>query len=324
MIKRIVGTLVGLAGVGAGVLAASFVVLGNRRIDEWETLTIDDAVEGDYVELDDGTRLHYITCGDPANEPIILIHGLMDSALHWHKNIAALAEHHRVFAIDLPGFGYSSRVNEPVYCLDYLARAVHDFMNEREIWRADIAGHSLGGAVALQMAHDYPERVDKLVLIAPGTYLTNQLEPLKYAARVPYAPRAIMGFAMTSEQARIRSWQHALGSPEHLDRNELSLRVRPQRVKGTADALIAMAASCWTNNLANELDRVTAPTLILWGDRDRTVPPWHGDRHINALPKAELIVLEGAGHIPQNEFPERVNELMLGFLTNQTQGLSTA
>lgn len=314
MIKKLVGVVAGLVGFSAGALAASFVVLGNRRVDEWETLTLDNAVEGDFVETDDGTRLHYVACGDPANEPIILIHGLMDSAFHWHKNIDALAQHRRVYAIDLPGFGYSSRIAEPVYCLDYLARAVHDFMNEREIMHADIVGHSLGGAVALQLAHDYPERVGKLVLIAPGTYLTNQLAPLKFAARVPYAPRALMGFAMTSEQARLRSWRHALGDPANLDRHELSLRVRPQRVKGTANALVAMAASCWTNNLHEELDRVTAPTLILWGDKDRTVPPWHGERHVNALPNAELIVLEGAGHIPQNEFPEQVNELMLEFL----------
>jgi pimeloyl-ACP methyl ester carboxylesterase len=238
----------------------------------------------------------------------------MDSAMHWHKNMEVLARHRRVYAIDLPGFGYSSRIDESVYCLDYFANTVRQFMDDRNIQHADIIGHSLGGAVTLQLAHDYPSRVDKLVLIAPGTYLTNLLTPINMAARIPFAPRALMGFAMTSEQARIRSWRHALGNPANLDRRELALRVRPQRVKGTADALVAMASSCWTNTLHEELDRVIAPTLILWGNKDRSVPSVHGERHATALPNAKLVMLDGAGHIPQNEFPEQVNALMLEFL----------
>ena len=315
MIKKILGTILGLGALSAGVVAVSLIILGNRRVNEWETLTLEDAVEGDFVTLPDGTRLHYIACGDSTErEPIILIHGLMDSALHWHKNIDALAQHRRVYAIDLPGFGYSSRVDAPIYSLEYFASALRVFMDDRDLARADIIGHSLGGAVTLQFAHDYPERANKLVLIAPGTFLTNQLAPINLAARVPYAPRALMGFAMTSEQARMRSWRRALGDPAHLDPHELSLRVRPQRVQGTADALVAMASSSWANRLEEELDQIAAPTLILWGNKDRAVPVWHANRHVNALPNAELVMLDGAGHIPQTEFPDRVNRLMLDFL----------
>ena len=313
MIKKFLG-LGFLAAFSAGALA-SLVALGNRRVDEWETLTTDDAVGGDFVTLSDGTRAHYIARGDATErEPILLIHGLMDSAMHWHKNIDALAQDRRVYAIDQMGFGYSSRVAAPVYSLNYLARAARAFMDELGIARAHIIGHSLGGAVTLQLAHDYPERVGKLIVISPGTYLTNRLAPINLAARVPYAPRALMGFAMTSQQARMRAWQHALGDPARLDPNELTIRVRPMRVQGTANALVAMANSSWANDLQHQLDQITAPTLILWGNKDHTVPVWHAEWHARALPNAQVVYLPGMGHIPQNECPDQVNRLMIDFL----------
>ena len=185
MIGKLIKGAVSLTAFGAGAFAASAVVLGNRRVDYWETLSPDDADEGEFVTLSDGARMHYVTRGDSGSS-IILIHGLMDSALNWSKNIGPLAESHRVWAIDLIGFGFSSRVTEPIYSLKYFARIVREFMDAQGIDHANVVGHSLGGAAALELAHDYSARVDKLVLIAPGTYLVNLPLALNLAARVPY------------------------------------------------------------------------------------------------------------------------------------------
>ena len=182
MIGKIIKGVVSLAAFGAGAFAASAVVLGNRRVDHWETLSLDDADDGDFVTLSGGARMHYVTRGD-SGSPVILIHGLMDSALNWSKNIDALAQTHRVWAIDLIGFGFSSRVTEPTYSLKYFARTIREFMDAQGIERASIVGHSLGGAVALELTHDYPARADKLILIAPGTYLVNLPLALNFAAR---------------------------------------------------------------------------------------------------------------------------------------------
>jgi len=315
MTKKIFGIAAGLGfAFGAGALAASIVLLGNRRVNEWETLTEDDANDGDFLTLSNGTRIHYIARGDPGREPLILIHGLMDSAHSWYKNIDALAQNHRVWAIDLIGFGYSSRVAEPTYSLNYFARTVREFMDAQGIARASIVGHSLGGAVTLEFARLYPERVNNLILIAPGTYLVNLLTPINLAARVPFAPRTLLGLAMTNEQARMRAWRHALGDPSHMNPQEKAMRVRPAQVKGTVDALVAMAASEWASDIDEALDAITAPTLILWGDKDRTVPLRHGDRHARALPNAEYVILEGAGHLPHIECTDEVNRLMQDFL----------
>ncbi len=311
-LKRAFG-LGALGALGAGAVAAAAIASGNRRVTRWETLSPDDAGDGDFVGLSDGARMRYLVRGTQGS-PVILVHGLMDSAQHWAKNLDALAREHRVWAVDLVGFGFSSRVTEPKYSLQYFARTLREFMDAQGIARASIVGHSLGGAVTLEFAHAYPMCVEKLVLIAPGTYLTNLVGWLGWLARVPYVPRALIGFALTSHRARMRAWRRAVGDASHIDWAELPTRIRVGRVKGTADALVAMLGSSWTNHLGERLGEVAAPTLILWGDRDRSVPLAHAARHARALPNARLVVLEGAGHIPHNEYPARVNQLILDFL----------
>jgi pimeloyl-ACP methyl ester carboxylesterase len=308
--------------MGAATMTAALVLLGNRRVEKWETLTQDDAGNGDFVALSDGTRMHYVardsaTAVGGQRSAVILIHGLMDSAEQWRKNIDALAQTHRVWAIDLIGFGFSSRITTPTYSMKMFARSIREFMDAQGIARASIIGHSLGGAIALEFAHDCPERVAKLVLIAPATYLLQFRPELKMARHLPTVPRALIGWTMTNRRARERALRDALGDPAHFDPEELARRIRPTHVRGTADALVAMLGSPHGSDLPRDLEKITAPTLILWGDRDRAVPLRHGCHHVRALPNAQFAVIENAGHIPQFEYPDIVNELMLQFLNKE-------
>jgi pimeloyl-ACP methyl ester carboxylesterase len=316
--KKLLVILLG-AAAGVGATTAALVLLGNRRVDRWETLTLDDAREGDFVTLSDGTRMHYIERAPSSavlrpSASVILIHGLMDSAEQWRANMDALASAHRVFAVDLMGFGFSSRVTAPVYSMKRLARSIREFMDAQGIPRASIVGHSLGGAVALEFAHDFPERVEKLVLIAPATYLLQWRPELRWARQLPFVPRALIGWTLTSRRARGRALRDALGDPARFDAAELARRIRPLRVRGTADALVAMLESPHHSDLPQDLARVTAPTLIVWGEKDRAVPRRHGTYHARALPHARLVVIENAGHLPQYEYPDQVNRLILEFL----------
>jgi len=324
MIRTTVKLALGALALGAAAAAAVAAArLGNRRVDQWETLAPEDAGEGAFVDLSDGARMHYIVRHPERSreaaeskdaQDVILIHGVMDSAFHWHKNIDALAAQHRVWAIDLVGFGFSSRPTASNYSLKMYARHVREFMDAHGIARASIIGHSLGGAVTLEFAHDYPARVDKLILIAPATFLLQFRPQVKLAARLPGVPRAVIGYALTSERARMGAWRGAVGDPSHVDLAEAEMRLRPQRVKGSAAALIAMLGSPHWSDLPAGLSRIAAPALILWGANDRAVPLRHGGYHERDLPNGKLVILEGAGHIPQNEYPAVVNRLMVEFL----------
>lgn len=306
-----------IAGAGGFLfvaLCAAGVTFAYKRITEWETLEVDDAAQGRFVELSDGERLHFITAG-VAGDPLILIHGLMDSTYSWTKNIDVLAQTHRVWAIDLIGFGFSSRMTARRYSLKYSARTVREFMDAQGIERATLIGHSLGGAVALQTAHDFPERVARLVLIAPGTFWVGQIPTVaNWAARVPAVPRALASISTTSPRIRLASFRHALGNPAFMDEVQTSALVQTTQVKGSTDALVAMAASPRDSDLPAGLAAIDQPTLILHGDKDGTVPVRHAERHARAMPNARTIILEGAGHIPHIEQPARVNHLILDFL----------
>ena len=177
-------TRVAWAGAALGATAVAAGVFFSRRnsLAQWETLTCEDCEEGGFVTLADGAQVHYVARGDSGSD-VILIHGLMSSIGEWARNIDALAERHRVWAIDLIGFGYSTRMTEPIYSLKFYARTQSEFMDAVRIEHAHVVGHSLGGAIALQFAHDYPTRLARLVLVDPPAYIFRLLKGVRLATR---------------------------------------------------------------------------------------------------------------------------------------------
>ncbi|MBI3536148.1 MAG: alpha/beta hydrolase, partial [Chloroflexi bacterium] len=269
--------------------------------------------DGDFVSLADGARMHYTVRGDKG-EDIILIHGMLDSTRNWEKNQADLARTHRVWAVDLVGFGFSSRLTRAIYSLEYFADTLRQFMDAHKIARANIVGHSLGGAVALEMATRFPNRVRKLVLINPAVYLLNYLPALNWAARIPLMPRALVGFALTSRAMREFSYAHALGNRARFDSAYAEWRRQPTRVRGTTDAMIALVANWSRSDLPARVHQVAAPTLILIGEKDAVVPPRHGARLARAMKNAAIKIVPGAGHIAFEEAPTIVNREIREFL----------
>jgi pimeloyl-ACP methyl ester carboxylesterase len=154
-----------------------------------------------------------------------------------------------------------------------------------------------------------------LVLIAPGTFLVGQIPTVaNWAARMPGVPRALASISTTSPRIRLASFRHALGDPAFMDEAQTSALVQTTQVKGSTDALVAMAASPRDSDLPAGLSAIHQPTLILHGDKDSAVPVRHAERHARAMPNARTMILEGAGHIPHVEQPARVNHLILDFL----------
>jgi pimeloyl-ACP methyl ester carboxylesterase len=318
-----------------GAFAVVGALIGLRRMRQWETLSPRDAEEGDFVALADGVEMHYVARGpadaSPATpalrltprgsawdsdqiEDVILIHGVMDSAQNWNGNLDALAQTRRVWAIDLIGFGFSSRPTRAAYSLRYFAETVDEFMDAQRIARAHVVGHSLGGAVALEFAARFPERVGKMVLINPGLYRV-QLPPLvNWVARVPVLPRGWLGLSLSSRAIHNYAFSCGVHDPAAFAAGYAEWRRRPTRVKGTVDALIAMAAN-WTNSdLDARLNQLATPTLILAGENDAVVPSEHGRRIARQLRNAEFRVLPRAGHLAYEEFPPLVNQMVLEFL----------
>jgi len=297
------------AALVASALAVAWV---NRRIRRWETLTPHDARDGEFINLPDGAHMHYTRCGEQGRD-VILIHGFLGSAYDWFRTTPALAREYRAWAIDLIGFGYSERVTERTYSLKAYARSVREFMDAQGIARATLVGHSMGGAIALEFAHDYPDRADALVLVAPATYLAHVSRLVNLVARVPILPRTLIGLAITSSFARNVIGHFGLGDAL-VDNPEVSVSRRALRVKGTTDALVALIGSPGISDLVQGIGNISHPALIVSGDHDLVVPDWYCRQIATRLPNADLVILKNVFHSPQIEASATVNRLLLDFL----------
>lgn len=230
----------------------------------------------------DSTRIYYQVAG--AGQPLVLVHGLSGSTRWWAHNIAPLAQHFRVHVIDLIGFG-RTRSRRP-FALSEAAEALVNWMAHIGIERASFIGHSMGGFIGTDLAADFPERVERLVLVG--------------AAGLPFNYRYL---------------QHALGLVRTL--RYLPLSFVPILVTDASRAglipILKAAREILSTNLQHKLSRVHAPTLLIWGEHDSIVPLEKGQQLSQALPDAELIVLN-AGHIPMWERPDEFNRLVIEFL----------
>lgn len=295
-------------------LAASLAVLrGYAEVALRRHETLDRAqleLPGRLVEVE-GLRVHVQEAGQ--GEPLLLLHGLGAWSYSFRHNVPALAQRHRVLALDLPGFGFSDRPADGDYTVGGQARAVTAFMDALELPAATVLGHSMGGAVALHLAAAEPERVQRLILVDSATTELGSWwrRPLTGLA----LPFFSIGFALGVLQRPVHRFLLSTGvcDPSGLTDEALDNYVLPTRLPGTRRVLPRVLWHLQLQGLP-ELSRVRQPTLILWGSHDRWLLPRAGRWLKARLPHAELVVVEQAGHLPLEERPAESNRLLLEWL----------
>jgi pimeloyl-ACP methyl ester carboxylesterase len=264
-----------------------------------------------------GATLSALSSGDGA-EHVICVHGLGGNKTSFFSTVAALAPEHSVHAIDLPGFGSSSKPARAAYDAPYFARNVVRFMDELGIRRAHFVGNSMGGRVALEVGLASPERVASLSLLAPALAFLRRraLLPLVKLVRPELAaiPHAL-------RQARVRAqfWS-MFAQPERLDPAVADVAcdefARSYRSRSARIAFYAAARNIYLDaphgerGLWTRLRELRVPTLFVWGDHDRLVPAAFARHVAEALPETRQVILDDCGHVPQVELPEETNELI--------------
>jgi pimeloyl-ACP methyl ester carboxylesterase len=252
---------------------------------------------------------------------LLLIHGIGDSSESWEPLMAALARDHTVVAPDLLGHGGSAKPRAD-YAVAAYANGMRDLLDVLGIERATVVGHSLGGGVAAQLAYQYPERCDRLVLVASGG-VGRDVAPVLRLAAAPFAElylaparwpvtRPLVGAAL--------SVLSRLGNDFARDREHIG------RVLGglpAGDAQVAFTRTLrsvvdWRGQVVTMLDRCylsqAVPTLLVWGDRDGVIPVAHAHRAHAAMPGSRLEIVPGAGHFPHRADPERFVSLLAEFV----------
>lgn len=270
--------------------------------------------EEGFVEVA-GVRVYYRHAG--SGTPMLLIHGVVGSSADWRNNIDALAQRGSVYAIDLVNMGRSQRVGGLDATLGATAKRIVAVMDALRITAVDVVAHSHGGAVALMLAALYQTRVRRLILFAPANPYNRSSDPVvrMFSSRlggllawiVPYLPGFIQreaigglyGGAAYVNESRLQEIADCLRNPGSL-RHVLSI------TRGwfaeEAKLKAALRRVKWT------------PTLLVWGDRDRTVSLSSGFRLKRKLRASELAVVPGGGHSVFEEAPEEANRVMLEWL----------
>jgi pimeloyl-ACP methyl ester carboxylesterase len=268
----------------------------------------------------DGLTLHYVTEGrGPA---VVLLHGLGGFAESWRHNIPALARVATVFALDLPGFGLSSKPPAR-YRLADSARALHGFVQAMGLGRVALVGHSLGAGVGLTYALTHPARVERLALVGglvPGAAYRPSLPYRVAALRVVGELLALCGCAPLYRAALARCFHVPVAE-------EVEFLVREGYAARTgADAKAAYLATLrdlrrdlvdHAPDYRRALVGLDAPVLLIHGKQDRVVAPPHCADAAETLPRARVRWIEACGHFPQIEHADVVNGWLTEFLVGR-------
>ena len=249
-----------------------------------------------------------------AGSPVVLIHGIGSSLEDWDHNFAPLAGHHRVYALDLVGNGHSDKPAAP-YTVAYFSNFVRDFLGTQGLDQVSIVGNSLGGSVALDFAFRHPEQIDQLVLVAPAGF-GREMALLFRLCTVPILGKRLTKPSLKGSEQLQRSFffDQSLVTPE-LVRFKYELSCQP----GMQDAMLATLRT--NANLrgakpagADDLRRIAAPTLVIWGREDQTIPVAQAEVARKWIPNVEVHIFDRCGHAPMIECPAAFNELVLSFL----------
>jgi pimeloyl-ACP methyl ester carboxylesterase len=276
---------------------------------------IHHAEHSHFVEID-GMTVHFQEFGDPTDQTLLLIHGYTASTYVWHTVAPMLAAaNFHVVAADLIGFGYSEKPRSFDYSIASQARMLTRLMNRLGIGRAMLVGSSYGGAVASTIALDYPERVEKLVLVDSVSNDDVLDHPLLKLAAVPALGELLAPFLVDSKMLLKYRMQNTLAPENHylITKDRLDSVHRPQNAADAHHSFLATARAWDACRIEDDAKYIAQPTLIIWGEKDRVIPMRNGEKFFDSIANSRFVVLKNCGHIPQEEKPEIFVDLVTEF-----------
>ena len=258
--------------------------------------------------------IHVIELG--RGHPLICLHGTGPGASAWSNfrhNADALSARFRTFLVDLPGFGRSQKVQVSAPRLTFLSGAIRDLMDALGIERSHFLGNSMGAQVALKLAIDSPDRVVRLVLVGPAVMGHSAFTPMPTEV-VRMISEYYGGAGPSLEKMRL-IMRALVADPDRVDEQDVLARYEASI---DPDVLETRKGPHWARqSLEHELDRVQAPTLVVWGQEDRASPLDHGLLMVRRIADSRLVVLPRCGHSAQAERPEEFNALTVRFLEQE-------
>lgn len=269
-----------------------------------------------YVKVGD-VNTRFWAVGDKGTA-VILIHGLGGSVENWVLNMDLLAQHHRVYAVDLVGFGRSDKPKSRLK-ISQEVQFIKDFMDVQHIDRVNLVGNSAGSLMALHLTIQFPSSVAKLVLVDSAALGRE----VNFSFRLAAIP--IIGELLTrpSRKGVARLWRQIIYDSTLVTDKLVEETYQLASLPGAQRCLLS-ALRAGINFLGQRTDmihpivdnlaKIGVPTLIIWGQQDRIIPVTHAHVAAERMPNAKLHIFDYCGHMPQMEHSKEFNELVIEFL----------
>jgi pimeloyl-ACP methyl ester carboxylesterase len=276
----------------------------------------------DQFTLVKGYKIRFWTQGEGAST-VLLLHGISCSVLEWEYNIAALAQHHRVIALDLLGCGLSDKPVDADYDMQAQARFVFDFMDIMDLTSVHLVGNSMGGRIAMECAAMQPDRVKSLVLSAPAgigsdTLFNFRLASIPVLGEILTKP-SLFGLGMIWKLA---FYNKRFVTPDMLvEKVALAQLPNAQTVfLKTLRSFVSFSGFLEAPRLAflQRVASIKCPSLVIWGQQDQFLPVTHMQVLKPLLANAQYELIDHCGHVPMTEITDRFNQLTTNFLYQQT------
>jgi pimeloyl-ACP methyl ester carboxylesterase len=262
-------------------------------------------------------RMAYLDVGE--GPPVILLHGFGGSMWQWEHQQMALSAHFRVITPDLIGSGLSDKPDIE-YRPDQLLGFLVGFMDALQIPQASLVGNSMGAGLVIGLALDHPTRVSKVILIdgLPAHVMEHLTSPSLRRALTTSAPSWLVSFGnwlfgglLLESTLREFVYDPSLLTPAVLDRSN-----RNRQRSGLFKPLLTIGTNLplWEQHFAPRIGTITHRTLIIWGEEDRVFPLPAGDILHRTIAGSTFVLIPQAGHIPQWERPELVNQELINFI----------
>jgi pimeloyl-ACP methyl ester carboxylesterase len=266
-----------------------------------------------------GQPVNYIQAGD--GPVVLLIHGITSSSSTWARVLPGLAKRHTVIAPDLPGHGASAKPRGD-YSLGSYASGIRDLLVALGHERVTLVGHSLGGGIAMQFVYQFPERLERLVLVSSGG-LGREVSIMLRAATLPGSEHVLAllsGSPVRTAASTITGLLSRVGLAPGNDVQGVASGFASLSEAGARRAFLDTARAIIEPSgqrvSANDRLYLAAwlPTMLVWGERDRMIPVAHARAAAEAMPGSRLELFESAGHFPFNDEPERFVDVVTDFI----------
>lgn len=252
---------------------------------------------------------------------VLLVHGLGGFIENWQPSFTALAAQHRVYALDLPGHGLTDKPSSASYGVPELAAFVKEFITTLGLGQVNLVGHSLGGAIAIQLALQHPDVVTRLVIV-DSVGLGKEAALAHRLLTVPVLGEIL---SRPSRSGTARTIKMFIRDPANLTDEVIDVHYRMWAQPGSQQALLKAVRQTFNFSgqrqemygpIVSGLPSLKVPTLVVWGRQDATMPVSHAQVAAQRIPNARVEILDDCGHNVMLEQPKAFNALLTEFLAD--------